>query len=215
MKTGFFRSAWRVAAVAACAAMLTSCKPRVAETPPEPEPPPITPAPAATPLPSTPVAVAPTPVPDPLAPPGMFYLLQNASITTDDGIIGLKPGTLLRQTAPGTYAVEGHEVKLPDHQVTNNLRIAGQYASAAASAQAAIRQTLQQRAAEVAQAQATPTPPPARTTSASARSAPPGSSALGSGTGAADPEYGNRKNQRMDTKGRLYWRDSRGVIRYD
>jgi hypothetical protein len=104
------------------------------------------------------VAAVATPVPDPLAPPGVFYLLQPVSITTTDGIVGLKPGRILQQISPGTYTVEGHTIQLRDDQVTNNLRIAGQYAAAANSAQAAIRQNLQQsaarQAAAVAEAQA-------------------------------------------------------------
>lgn len=213
MKIGTLATTRRIAVLTACMVALASCTKPVAEAPPEPEPAPATPPPVATPAPATPVAVAPTPVPDPLAPPGVFYLLQNASITTDDGIIGLKPGTMLQQTGPGTYTVQGHELTLPDNQVTNNLRIAGQYSAAAAAAQAAIRQTLQQRAAQVAQAQATPTPPPASTTRSSTSTS--NSPKLGAGTGVADPEYANRKNVRVDKSGRYYWRDSRGNIRYD
>jgi hypothetical protein len=214
MKTGILLSTWRITALAATAALLVSCKQPVAEAPPAPEPAPEPPPPVATPAPATPIAVAPTPVPDPLAPPGVFILLQKASITSDDGIVGLKPGTVLRQVSPGTYSVDGREVTLRDDQVTNNLRIAAQYTAADASAQAAIRQTRQQRAAAAQAAQATPTPTPAPASTARASSSS-SSAKLGSGTGVADPEYGNRRNIKVDKSGRYYWRDSKGNIRYD
>lgn len=133
-------------ATLACAVTLAACQKPVAQAPLEPEPEPLaTPAP---------VAVVATPVPDPLAPPGRFYLLQPVSITTQDGIIGLKPGRVLQQTGPGSYAVDGHTVQLRGDQVTNNLRIAGHYARADAAAQVAIRQNLQQSAAQQAAAAA-------------------------------------------------------------
>lgn len=70
-------------------------------------------------------------------------LPQKASITTDDGIVGLKPGQGLRQIGPGTYEVNGQTVQLRNDQVTNNLRIARQYAAADAATQAALRQAMQ------------------------------------------------------------------------
>ncbi len=211
-------------ALATSAAMLTSCRKPAAQVAAAPEPDPLpvaTPAPTAAPVRSTPIAVA-TPAPDPVAPPGIFFLLQNVSITTDDGIIGLKPGQGLRQVSPGSYEVNGQTVQLRDNQVTNNLRIARQYAAADAAVQAALRQA-RQPAPTVAPATAanstvipaTPVPrevPRPVATPSSGLSAGP---RLGAGTGAADPESANRRNVKVDSSGRQYWRDSRGTIRYD
>lgn len=205
------------------ASLLTSCQKPEAEVVAESDPPAPSvapPAPAATPAPATPMAVA-TPLPDPLAPPGIFFLLQKASITTDDGIIGLKPGQALRQVSPGTYEVNGHTVQLRDDHVTNNLRIARHYAAADAATQAARRQALQPAptrapvSSTAPVAVSTPAPRPI------SRPAPPpstglsGGARLGAGTGAADPETANRRNVKVDSSGRHYWRDSRGNIRYD
>jgi hypothetical protein len=222
MKLGIVPSMLVAVAIATGATTLTSCKKPIAEVETEPEPIPVaTPAPVVTPAPATPIAVA-TPSPDPLAPPGIFFLLQKASITTDDGIVGLKPGQGLRQVSPGNYEVNGHTVQLRDDQVTNNLRIARQYASADAAAQAALRQALQATPTVApitgttsATRSATPAPAPVTRAPAAPVSALVGGSRLGAGTGAADPETANRRNVKVDSSGRHYWRDSRGAIRYD
>ncbi len=216
MKIGIIRLALLAGLCAGGVAGFTSCQPRKPEVATEPEPlAPATPSPVATPPPAPPLA-ATTPVPDPLAPPGVFYLLQKASITTGEGIVGLKPGQLLREVSPGTYEVNGYTIELPDQQVTNNLRIARQFAAAAVATQAALRPTLQPK---------TPTAPatdtPAAAPVAASRPAAAQSNSLssgprlGAGTGRADPETSNRKNVRVDSAGRQYWRDSRGGIRYD
>ena len=215
MKIGIIRFALLAGLCAGGVAGFTSCQPPKPEAVVEPEPlPPATPSPVATPPPA-PAIAATTPVPDPLAPPGVFYLLQKTSITTEDGIVGLKPGQLLRQVSPGAYEVNGHTIELPDHQVTNNLRIARQFAAAAVAPQAALRPPLPPKT--------TPAPATATSSTAAAASRPaaaPSNSLssgprLGAGTGRADPETSNRKNVRVDSSGRQYWRDSRGGIRYD
>ena len=211
-------------ALVASIGSLASCKKPDAETAAEPEPqalPAAPPAPTATPAPATPIAVA-TPLPDPLAPPGIFFLLQKASITTDDGIVGLKPGQGLRQVGPGTYEVNGQTVQLRNDQVTNNLRIARQYAAADAATQAALRQAMQPPpprapapSTTTVSISATPTPRPISRPAAVPTTALSGGPRLGAGTGAADPETANRRNVKVDSSGRHYWRDSRGNTRYD
>jgi hypothetical protein len=217
MKTGT-ASILLAGAVAVSAAGLNSCRRATPEA--APEPPPVvvaTPFPATTPAVATPIAAAP-PAQDPLAPPGIFFLLQKTSITTDDGIVGLKPGQSLRQVGPGTYEANGQTVQLRENQVTNNLRIARQFATADAVTQAALRQTLQPTpsvapitASRSAPPLATPVPRP----QPAARNPLSGGPKLGGGTGAADPETSNRRNVRVDSSGRQYWRDSRGNLRYD
>lgn len=218
MKIGIIRSVLLAGMGVAVTAMLNSCKPpQPVATEDAPPPAPATPTPVATPAPATPIAAS-TPSPDPLAPPGIFFLLQKTSITTDEGIVGLKPGQGLRQVSPGTYEVNGRTIQLPDHQVTNNLRIARQFAAADGATQAALRQALQPKATPAARVNApSPTPEARAATRPAMPSANPLSSAprLGAGTGAADPETSNRKNVRVDSSGRQYWRDSRGSIRYD
>jgi hypothetical protein len=227
MKLGKMRLMWPVAGLIAAMIALASCKKPVAEEVVETPPPPVA-TPAAvvttTPVPVRPVAAL-TPAPDPLAPPGIFFLLQKASITTEDGIVGLRPGQTLRQVAPGTYEVGGQTVQLRDDQVTNNLRIARQYATADATSQAALRHALQAAnapratpsattAANVASS-ATPVPRATPRPMTPAANLLSGGSRLGGGTGVADPETANRRNVRVDSSGRQYWKDSRGNIRYD
>jgi hypothetical protein len=183
-------------------------------------------------------AVAATPAPDPLAPPGTFFLLQQTSVTTEDGIIGFKPGQVVREVTPGTYLVGTHTMKLDKFKLTNNLRIAGQLAAQDAASQEALRQAIRARSATpVPTYTQTPTYSngPATTPSTVVASAPPpeprkpastivagagskpvdNSPRLGGGTGFADPETGNRRAEKTDSSGRRYWRDSHGNIRYD
>ncbi|EDY21198.1 hypothetical protein CfE428DRAFT_1491 [Chthoniobacter flavus Ellin428] len=127
----------------------TGCKKKeVAE---EPEEAPAA-APASKPKPATPepnsVAVA-TPAPKPaatpapeLAPPGIFYLVTSVSVETSDGILGLKPGQLLKQVRPGVYKADNNEVTLRPDQVTNDLTIARRVAAQDEQTQAAIQQHL-------------------------------------------------------------------------
>jgi hypothetical protein len=170
---------------------------------------------------ATPLAVA-TPAPDPLAPPGIFFLVQKASITTDDGIIGLKPGQGLRLVTAGTYEADGQTVRLRDDQVTNNLRLARQAAAADAASQAALRQALPLPASRpptpapgLAASSATPIPTPVPRSAATPAKSLSGGTKLGAGTGLADPETMNRRNIKVDSSGRKYWRDSHGAFRYD
>ncbi len=223
MKAGFVFRAAALFAAGGIGVMISGCGKHAVEEPAdEAEPPPAVALVATpTPPPATPVAVA-TPVPDPLAPPGVFFLLQKASITTDDGIVGLKPGQVVRQVGPGTYEAEGHQLTLASHQVTNNLRIARQLASADAASQAALRQ-----ASAAAAIKAPPAPSgPVNTVVTTVLSTPiprpalqptgiGGGSRLGTGAGGADPELANRNNARVDASGRRYWRDSHGAVRYD
>ncbi len=183
-----------------------------------PAPPAVTPATA----PAVKPIMTATPAPDLVSPPGIFFLMQKASITTDAGIVGLKPGQLLREVGPDLYEVDGQRIALRPSQVTNNLRIARELASADYAVQAALRGASREKLpTPVATPAARATPPTTR--SATAAASPQASATpspievpkLGAGTGFADPEYGNRKNAKMDKSGRLYWRDSHGAIRYD
>lgn len=218
MKFGIVRSMLLVGVLAA----LVSCKKPEAEVAAEPESEPIavtTSNPGGAVGQTTPIALA-TPAPDPLAPPGIYFLIQKASITTEDGIVGLKPGQGLRMVGPGTYEVNGHTVQLRDHQVTNNLRIARQHAAADAAAQASLRQAMQiatapKPAPSSPKVSATPTPQPISRPVAVPVTSLSSGSRLGAGTGAADPETSNRRNVKVDSSGRQYWRDSRGNTRYD
>lgn len=117
---------------------------------------------ATTPIPT--IAVAPvatpaaTPIPRQYAPEGVYFLIKKVSVTTDDGIFGLKPGTKVTQQPDGTYRdAEGHNLTLTPDQITNDLEIAGRAMNADAATQAALRQAAAQRnQAAVAAAQATP-----------------------------------------------------------
>jgi hypothetical protein len=184
-----------------------------AVSPPEPEPPAAV-APA--------VAVA-TPVPDPLAPAGVYFLIAPASVTTDDGIIGLKPGTRLAAKAPGEYTdAAGHLLHLRPDQVTNNLRIATMAAEADANAQAVLRQAIASAATPVPASPAVATPAPisrASSPQTGNSSAAPASTPAGAANspfaatrlGATQVPPG--RTLKVDSRG-TYWMDDRGVNHY-
>jgi hypothetical protein len=136
-------------------------KKEVTEEAPEEQPAAATPAPkSATPAPqpvvvaTPPPAPAATPAPE-LAPPGVFYLVTSVSVETSDGILGLKPGQLLREVRPGVYRADNNEVTLRPDQVTNDLVIARSVARQDQLNQAAI----QQRSAALAAVQPTASAP--------------------------------------------------------
>ena len=105
--------------------------PVVAETTPVP----------ATPEPSVPQIIA-TPPPKRLAPNGTFFLLRPKSIETADGIIGLKPGTLVLRQEDGSFAADGQKIEVTEAELTNDLDIASRVAGTDARVQAAIRGNL-------------------------------------------------------------------------
>jgi hypothetical protein len=115
------------------------------EAPPVATPAPSTPAPAPTvsaPAPETPPPVVQaTPAPQ-LAPPGVFYLVKSVSIETSDGILGLKPGQLLREIRPGVYRADTNEVTLRPDQVTNDMGLARRLMTQDQAIQTALRQQL-------------------------------------------------------------------------
>ena len=131
-----------------------SChKPTADNSSSEPEPPAVAPSPATPPLAqpqvaaATPAPIVTTPAPE-LAPPGIFYLVQNVRIETDSGITGLPPGTGVKLVREGVYLTPAGEVPLQPEQITNKLAIARKARDADRAAQAA----LQNRAAQVSAA---------------------------------------------------------------
>jgi hypothetical protein len=126
--------------------IMSGCK-KPAETATEPE---ATPAP--NPAPATPAMVAAaTPSPEPvqlatpkpeLAPPGIYFLLSAVSVETSDGIVGLKPGQMLKEIKPGLYQADANQVSLRPDQVTNDLSIARRVATQDQMSQTALRQHL-------------------------------------------------------------------------
>ena len=114
---------------------------------------------------ATPAPVQPeaTPEPNYFTPEGIFYTVVKASIETDSGIIGIKPGTKVKLVAPGEYETGGQRVKLTDDQVTNDLRIAQRVLAADAAGQAALRREMATwRQAEPPAAPAAAAPPVSR-----------------------------------------------------
>lgn len=102
---------------------------------------PILPLPAtaepAIPEPPTPQPVAPAPE---LAPEGVFYLVLWARIETNDGVIGLEPGTRVKLVRPGVYLTPAGEAALDAGQLTNNLGVARRVRDASVAAKAAAKQ---------------------------------------------------------------------------
>jgi hypothetical protein len=144
---------------------LSGCSKQSADTEPAPEPAPAiavtTPPPStSTPAPAAPARTTPAPVVKRLAPEGTFYLLVKKSIETSDGIIGFKPGTLVKQESDGRFTAEGHKLDIQPNEITNELDIAARYAGADALRQATLRQASASVAAPSAAAPAS-TPAPA------------------------------------------------------
>jgi hypothetical protein len=144
--------AWQTAsrAVAILAAMtFAACNKPVADEEPEPEPVVRATPPPATPV-ATPAIAAATPEPNYFAPPGVYYLVNAASVETPEGIVGLTPGAKLQKVGPGKFTAAGHQLDLRESQVTNDLRIAQRVAGADQAAQAALRQAMAAAAAQAA-----------------------------------------------------------------
>lgn len=132
---------------------VAGCQRKAAIQPPtveaslEPTPEPMKAIVAATPEP-TPIVVAtlpPTPEPNYFAPEGTFYLLSRVSVNTDDGIVGLRPGTRVVLQPDGKYQADGHLLDIQADLLTNDLRVAAQIVHMDQSTQAAIRQALAQQ----------------------------------------------------------------------
>lgn len=221
--------------VATVAIALAGCQKPVAETTPQPPPPelPVVESVPAAP-PPVPVAVIeepPTSVapPEPvreLAPAGVFYLRAKKSLTTDDGIVGFAPGTVLRETAPGEYATRDNQtLKLAAHEITNDLAEARQLAGYNAAIRAAQAQGLRQVMAaeapkEVEEQAVTPIDAPAVPRQAMKPVARPVAPVITGGlspskplnSGAYDATTSKIKH---DSLGRPYWTDIYGRRRYD
>ncbi|MEQ1859411.1 MAG: hypothetical protein ABMA13_05705 [Chthoniobacteraceae bacterium] len=127
------------AAIALLGGLLAGCSPKSAESEPLAEVP--APIPAAIPAEAAPEPEPPTPAPKRLAAAGTYFLLVKKSVGTADGIIGFKPGTQVMQQGDGSFAVEGHKLRLLPGEITNDLDIAAGIADADAQRQAALRQT--------------------------------------------------------------------------
>ena len=123
--------------------VVSGCKkPAETETEPEATPAPATSTPAqvaaATPAP-TPAPVAKTTPKPELAPPGIYFLVTAVSVETSDGILGLKPGQMLKEIKPGLYQADTNQVSLRPDQITNDLSIARRVAVQDQKTQMALR----------------------------------------------------------------------------
>lgn len=90
---------------------------------------------------SPPKAATPAPTPQ-FAPPGVYFLLTKVSVETSDGVLGLKPGQMLKEVKPGVYNADNIQVTLRPDQVTNDLTVARRVAAQDQQVQAAIQQRL-------------------------------------------------------------------------
>ena len=156
-----------------------------------------------------------------MAPEGVYYLLTKASVVTDDGIIGLNPGSKLQRKEPGVYTTAaGQNVQLRDDQVTNNLRLAGLAMQSDAAAQASLRSerakaekelAAREAANRAAEANAAAAPAPAtaarRGYVAPVQPATPPANAGGGGLGAVKSD---KDNGYRDSAGFRHWTDIRG-----
>ncbi len=140
--------------------------PESAPATPEPERAEATPAPRATPSPATPAPAARR-----LAPAGVYFVLQRLSIPSDDGIVGIIPGTrvqMLRDAGETLQVSDGtHEFAVSRAQLTDDLDIAARLAQHDATQQAGVaaRQRAQAQATALQQqknALAAPAPGPTR-----------------------------------------------------
>lgn len=111
---------------------------------------------AATPAPER-VALA-TPEPHLVAPTGVFFLVQRATLETASGVFNYRPGTKVHRVGNRYVTSDGRQLTLRAEQVTNNLQKAQQAAGNDAAALAQI-----QAAAKTARA-LQPAPPGAEAT---------------------------------------------------
>lgn len=101
--------------------------------------------------PSPPSATETLPVmtPQRLAPKGIYYLLQQVSIPTDSGVVGLKPGTLVKQIGESNGKLkvksDDHEFEVERFLLTNDLDIAAAAANRDAQSQNAVRAYLKKQ----------------------------------------------------------------------
>ena len=137
-------------------------KPAVASAPAEaPAATPASPAakveqqPVATPAPSVSVSQAPE---KNFAPDGVFFVMQQTSITTESGIVGVRPGTqvkLVKDNGASLRVSDGkQEFDVARASVTNDLEVVGRFHKAQAQQQAALAQ------ARSSMAQNSPPPAP-------------------------------------------------------
>lgn len=133
--------------------------------PPAPDP---VSATQAAPVAAPPIAAA-APAPHRLAPPGVYYLRERVSVTTDTGVTGISPGTRVIVLTAGTpmRVTDGQsEFTVMASQVTNDMDLAAQLGSQDREAQAALWQA--QRAPQGA----IPPPPPPEAIAAAAEAPP-------------------------------------------
>jgi hypothetical protein len=92
-----------------------------------------------------------------LAPEGTFFLLQRTSLPIDSGVIGFAPGTkvtLIEQVGPVSTVTDGeYQFKVQSSQLTNDLNVAEDVASADYAAQAQIAELTARHAQEYSQQQ--------------------------------------------------------------
>ena len=87
-----------------------------------------------------------TPEPNNFTPDGIYFLTTRISVPSDDGVVGLRPGTRVVRQPDSRYLADGHILDIPAAQLTNDLRVAARIAGADQTAQTVIRQALQQKA---------------------------------------------------------------------
>lgn len=230
MTTNLLLSAVALGIIAVIGGCSKPAVPPIAQATPEPTPEPTpTPKPiavVATPAPATPEPVPATPVPNYFAPEGVYFLMVKKSITTDDGITGVRPGTRLQKQADGSFTTDaGQTLQAAAHEVTNDLRVAQHIVGADAAASAALRQQMDARAIAEQQNRAetlrnAPAPVTASTVltprGTAARFAPPPAQPAGYQNPLSGGSYdGNRDKIYYDSAGTPFWKDAQGRKRYD
>jgi hypothetical protein len=175
---------------------------------------------------AAPVAVAaaatvPVGEADQIAPPGVYFLLAQTSIVTDDGVTGLKAGTRLELKSPGEYIDgAGRVLRLGADQVTNKLPIVARTAQIDGNADVAEREGIAQPAPPPSGPPvAVPPQPTVRPTrpnplSPFARPATPSGEKPTFGSGPLGATHSSdTHNIKVDSGGR-YWTDIRGRKHY-
>jgi hypothetical protein len=97
---------------------------------------------------------------------GIFYLIRPVSVQTDDGVLGLNPGTIVSLQPDGTYRGQGHKLEITPAFLTNDPLIGLQAAAADRATQTEVQEGLKAGAASereakmrgVAKKSATPAP---------------------------------------------------------
>lgn len=159
---------------------------------------------------------------DATAPEGVFYLVSKVTISTENGVTGVPPGTRLQEVGPGQYIdLEGRTLKLEPKQVTKSVRIARQVGSTDRSMQSSLQQSRVRvgTASSASMTQPTATPLASLSARQPMQTQPTSGASLGNrptfGSGGLSSVHSSdRERVKRDESGKRYYTDRGGRRHY-